>query len=317
MLVGFSVPSFAGKKICKLAHVSSTSSVMHEISMTFKREVEKAALNVEVQVYPAGQLGGTVAMMQGLQLDTVQIYPEFTFIWEGIVPEFKVWAVHYKFDSSAEAEKFARSPLHKQMVDKLVKKANVRIIGNVDAGAFTFLSTKAIRSIQDVKGLRNRVAQMAPLMESWRAYGAKPTPLDWGEVYISMATGVIDGLDNPMLDMYAEKFHEVSKYLNYTNNLFNVFSFNTSENFWKKLTDSEKSAFKNAIVIANEAGKIWVDKQWGLIEKEMKSKGVEFVQTNLAGFPESIQKNISTILGNDKQAIEVYKKIMARDYSAM
>ena len=308
---------WAGKTRVKLAHISSTNSVTHAISMAFKSEIETRLPGFEVEIYPAGQLGGTVALRQALQLNMVHIYPEFPFIWEGVVPEFKVWAVHYKFKDRDECMAFAQSPLHGQMIEKLVARAGVRLIGHADAGTFSFLANRPVHTMADLKGMKNRVAQMAPLMECWRAYGASPTPLDWGEVYTGLATGVIQGLDNPTADMVAEKFHEVSSYLNRTRNLYNVFSFNTSEAFWKGLSDEEKQVFQAAVRAADQAGRQWVESRKSAMEQAMKDQGVTFIDTDLTGFAQAVRDNIDTILDGNRGAVRIYEKIMARDYSRL
>ena len=315
LLVVLSAPSHAGKKICKLGHVNSPASLFQYQALAFKEAVEAELPDMTVEVYPAGQLGGTLALMQGLELNTVQIYPEFAYIWEGYVPEFKVLAVHYVFKDVEEFERFCKSALFNNINEKLIKKAGVRVTGNVDAGGtFQFLSRKPIHKMSDVKGVKNRCAQMAPLLGSWRSYGAKPTPLDWGEIYTSLATGVIEGVDNPVLDMYDEKFHEVTKYLNYTNNLQVLIAYNTSNAFWKSLTPHEQSVFRMAIEIANHRTKAEVNRRFAKTLKEMKGRGLKVIKTDTTAFRKAVQDNIEKILEGNKEVITFYKKIMAGGY---
>lgn len=315
LLMSLSTSSLAGKKVCKFGHVNSPASLFQYQAIEFKKAVEAELPDMTVEVYPAGQLGGTLALMQGLELNTVQIYSEFAYIWEGYVPEFKVLAVHYVFKDVEEFERFCKSALFDDINAKLAKKAGVRIIGNVDAGGtFQFLSRKPIHKMSDVKGIKNRCAQMAPLLGSWRSYGAKPTPLDWGEIYTSLATGVIDGVDNPLIDMYDEKFYEVTKYLNYTNNLQVLIAYNTSEAFWKSLTPKEQDVFKRAIEIANQKTKAEVKRRFEKVLEVLKNKGVQSIQTDTADFRKAVQDNIEKILEGNKRAIALYKKIIAGEY---
>jgi TRAP-type transport system periplasmic protein len=315
MALFMSSPCFAGKKVVKLGHVNSPASMFQFQALEFKKAVEAELPDFTVEVYPAGQLGGTLAMMQALELGTVDIYPEVAYIWEGVIPEFKVLAVHYKWDSVDGYIRFTKTPVWADMVEKLVKKAGVRIIGDVRFGGnFNFLSNKAVCSMSDVKGIKNRCAQMAPLLGCWRAYGAKPTPLDWGEIYTSLATGVIDALDNPILDMYDEKFHEVTKYLNMTNNLQNTIAYNTSEQFWKSLTEKEKDVFKRAIQTADKKSAVKAKERIGGTIADMESKGLKVIQTDTTEFKKAVQENIVSILEENERAIKVYKYIVEGNY---
>ena len=315
MAMGVSAPGFAGKKICKLGHVNSPASIFQFGALAFKEAVEKELPDWTIEVYPAGQLGGSLAMIQGLTLGTVDIYTEFINILADMVPEYQVFAVHYKFDSVDEYEKFMNSPTFAKMNEKMIKKNGITNIGNMRAGSvYNHFSNKPLNKVEDAKGLINRVAQMAPLVQCWKSYGAKPTSMDWGEIYTSLQTGVITAIDNPILDMYDEKFHEAIKYVNMTNNIYNMISYNTSVAFWDKLTDKEKEVFTKAVKVASEKGAVEVKKRLDKVTAELKKKGKEFIQTDTSGFKKAIQDNIDTILKGNKEAIDVYKKIMKKEY---
>jgi len=316
LVITFSMPSFAGKKkICKLGHVNSPASIFQYGAVAFKEAVEKELPDWTIEVYPAGQLGGTLAMIQGMTLGTVDIYTEFISVLADLVPEYKVFAVHYKFDSVDEYELFMNSATFAKMNEKMIKMNGITNIGNMAAGSvYNHFSNKPMNTVADAKGVVNRVAQMAPLVQCWKAYGAKPTSMDWGEIYTSLQTGVITSIDNPILDMYDEKFHEAIKYVNMTNNLYNMISYNTSMAFWQKLNDHEKDVFRRAVRVASIKGQMEVDKRLGGVKAELQSKNVKTIQTDTSGFKKAVQSNINTILAGDKDAIAVYQKIMKKEF---
>jgi TRAP-type C4-dicarboxylate transport system substrate-binding protein len=315
LLFGLSAPTLAAKKICKLGHVNSPASIFQYGALAFKEAVEKELPDWTIEVYPAGQLGGSLAMIQGMTLGTVDIYTEFINIIADLLPEYKVFAVHYKFDSFGEYEIFMNSATFAKMNEKMAAKNGITNIGNMAAGSvYNHFSNKPFYTVEDAKGVVNRVAQMAPLVKCWQAYGAKPTSMDWGEVYTSLQTGVITAIDNPILDMYDEKFHEAIKYVNMTNNLYNMISYNTSVMFWNKLNEKEKDAFRRAVRIASIKSQAEVDRRLGKVIKELKSKGIEFIETDTSGFKKAVQDNIETILEGNQDAIAIYKKIVAKDY---
>ncbi|OQY07124.1 MAG: hypothetical protein B6I22_03840 [Desulfobacteraceae bacterium 4572_123] len=315
LAVGMTAPGFAGKKICKLGHVNSPASIFQFGAEAFKEAVEKELPDWTIELYPAGQLGGTLAMIQGMTLGTVDIYTEFISVLADLVPEYKVFAVHYKFDSVDEYELFMNSATFAKMNDKMIKMNGITNIGNMRAGSvYNHFSNKPMYTVEDAKGVVNRVAQMAPLVQCWLAYGAKPTSMDWGEIYTSLQTGVITSIDNPILDMYDEKFHEAVKYVNMTNNLYNMISYNTSMAFWKKLSDREKDVFRRAIRVASIKGEMEVKRRLDGVKAELKSKGIKTIQTDPSGFKKAVQSNINTILAGDKDAIAVYEKIMNKDF---
>lgn len=315
LAIGMTAPGFAGKKICKLGHVNSPASIFQFGAMAFKEAVEKELPDWTIEVYPAGQLGGTLALIQGLTLGTVDIYTEFLSTFSELVPEYKVFAVHYKFDSVDEYERFLNSDTFAKMNEKMIKRNGITTIGSVRAGSvYNHFSNKPLYTVSDAKGLINRVAQMAPLVQCWKAYGAKPTSTDWGEIYTSLQTGVIDALDNPILDMYDEKFYEGIKYVNMTKNLYNMISYQTSTGFWKNLSDKEKNVFRKAIHVANTKSVIEVESRLDGVIDDLKKRGIKFIDTDTSGFKKAVRDNIDTILAGNKDAIDVYNKIMNKDF---
>ena len=315
LAIGFTAPSFAGKKICKLGHVNSPASLFQYAALIFKANVEKELPDWTIEVYPAGQLGGSLAMIQGLTLGTVDIYSEFLSVFADLVPEYKVFAVHYKFNSVDEYELFLNSPTFAAMNEKMIKTNGITTIGSVDSGAvYNHFSNTPLYKVDDAKGLVGRVAQMAPLVACWKSYGAKPTSMDWGEIYTSLQTGVVSALDNPILDMYDEKFHEAIKYVNMTGNLVNMIDYQTSYAFWKKLSEKEKDVFKRAIRSASIKTKMEVDRRLDAVKIELESKGIKFIDTDTSGFKTAIVENIDTILEGNKDAINTYQAIVNGKY---
>ena len=120
---------------------------------------------------------------------------------------------------------------------------------------------------------------------------------------------MVEGVDNPMLDMYDEKFYEVTKYLNLFNHLHTIIAYNTSDTFWKSLNAHEQSVFRMAIKIANLKAKAIVKNKVDEAIENMKSKGVEIIETDTAEFRTAISSNIEKILSGNNDAINVYKMI--------
>ena len=135
LAIGMSTPGFAGKKICKLGHVNSPASIFQFGALAFKEAVEKELPDWTIEVYPSGGLGGTLALIQGLTLGTVDIYTEFISTFADLVPEYKVFAVHYKFDSVDEYELFMNSATFAKMNEKMIKMNGITTIGNMRAGS--------------------------------------------------------------------------------------------------------------------------------------------------------------------------------------
>jgi TRAP-type C4-dicarboxylate transport system substrate-binding protein len=135
--------------------------------------------------------------------------------------------------------------------------------------------------------------------------------LSFSEVYTSLSTNLVQAIDNPIADMYHENFHEVTDYLCMTKDLVNVVSWNFSERVWQSLTPQEQKWVTETAVEIQPAVKAWSDKDDAAALESFKKEGIEIIETDLTGFADKIAANINTVLGGDKELIQLYKDIRA------
>ena len=303
---------YAKAKVLKFGHVNSPASHFHFASMEFKRVLEKNSNGaLKIEVYPSEQLGTGQEHIQGLILGTIACNPEIDVLLGNVAPLYNVWGAFYLFDSVENVKKFKAGPLQKRMNDQAISKG-IRQIGYYDCNnVFNMLSTRPINNLADLKGLKNRTIPVQSLLNGWKALGSSVVGLSFSEVYTSLSTNLIQAIDNPVADMYHEKFHEVTDYLNMTQDLINVVSWNFSEKVWQSLTPQEQKWVTEAAIEIQPAVKAWSDKDDKLAYDAFEKKGIKIVNTDLTGFAEKIGGNIEIILDGDEEVISLYNDIRA------
>lgn len=312
LIIGLPTGVQAKAKVLKFGHVNAPSSHYQFACLEFKKILEKKSNGaLKVEVYPAEQLGTGQEHIQGLVLGTIACNPEIDVLLANVAPLYNVWGVFYLFDSMDNVKKFKAGPLQEQMNKQAISKG-IRQIGYYDCNhIFNMFSKKPVAKLADLKGLKNRTIPVPSLIAGWKALGSSVVGLSFSEVYTSLATNLIQAVDNPIADMYHEKFHEVTDYLCMTQDLINVVSWNFSEKVWQDLTPQEQ---KWVVETANEvqpAVKKWADKDKQLAMDAIKKKGMKVINTDLTGFADRISSNIDEILGGDKEVIKLYKDIRA------
>ena len=304
--------TFAKVKVLKFGHVNSPSSHFHFASMEFKKVLEaKSNGTIRVEVYPAEQLGTGQEHIQGLVLGTIACNPEIDVLLGNVAPLYNVWGVFYLFDSVENVKKFKAGPLQEKMNQQAISKG-IRQIGYCDCNnVFNMLSKKPIYKLADLKGLKNRTIPVESLIAGWKALGSSVVGLSFSEVYTSLSTNLIQAIDNPIADMYHEKFHEVTDYLCMTKDLVNVVSWNFSEKVWQSLTSQEQQWVTETAVEIQPAVKAWSDKDDEAGLKAFKKKGIKIIETDLTGFADQIAANIDKVLSGKQETIQLYKEIRA------
>jgi tripartite ATP-independent transporter DctP family solute receptor len=197
-------------------------------------------------VFAGGTLGGDAANVSALQGGTV----EFVMLNSGIlasqVKDFEVYDFPFIFANAKEADTIVDGPFGQKLHAKLAEKG---IIGL----AYTELgfrnitnSKKPISTVEDLAGLKLRVIPNAINIDWVKAVGANPTPLAFPEVYAALEQKAIDGQENPLSVILANKFFEVQKNLAVTNHQYNPQSIIFSKKVWDTLTPADQKVLQDA-----------------------------------------------------------------------
>ena len=212
----------------------------------------KTGGKIKVNLFPGGVLGGDQANVSALQGGTLEMVVMNSGILASQVKEFAIYDFPFQFASAKEADFVVDGPFGKMMHDKLQDKAMVGL-AYWELGFRNLTNSKRpINKIEDLAGLKIRVIPN-PINLDWvKAIDANPTPMAFPEVYGALESKALDGQENPLNVILANKFAEVQKYLTLTNHQYNPQSLLISKKFWDTLSPAEKKIIGDA---AQEAAK--------------------------------------------------------------
>jgi len=171
---------------------------------------------IDIAVYPYGTLGDSRDINELAQLGVVDfVYTDYAWI-SSFVPQVQVLTLNYLWPRERVAEVMEWVVKNGKLMPLLEQKfrANGLVpLAIVYEGWQWMSSKKPIESMADVKGLKLRLMASKLLVESYKSYGAAPTPMSYGEVYSGLQTGLIDAQVNPLFAIYSMKFFEVQDYV--------------------------------------------------------------------------------------------------------
>lgn len=216
-LVIAAVPAQA-KTTIKLAHVCTEDDIFHIQSVKFKELVEaRTKGDVEIRIFPNKQLGGketdliNMVQMGTIGLATITCGPITTFD-----PLFGILDMPFLFTSSAQAYKVLDGPIGERFLNSLAK-VNIKGLAFGERG-FRNVSNNVRPIVQpaDLQGIKIRVMESPIYIDLFKALGANPLPMGWGEVYTALQQGTIDAQENPPWVLWAFKIYEVQKFYSLT-----------------------------------------------------------------------------------------------------
>jgi len=220
VFVSFGIASagvYKGKKIqAKLASEEIEGDFMTVWARNFSDHMKKwSGGKIDVNVYPYGTLGATGDINELCQLGVVQfVFSDYAWI-SSFVPQAQVLALNYLFPTEKVPEVLdwmARNGELMPLMEKAFRKNGLVPLSIMFEGWQWLSSKKEIKSLDDMKGLKLRLMSSKLLVEDYKAYGAAPTPMSYGEVYSGLQMGLIDAQVNPLFAIYSMKFYEVQNY---------------------------------------------------------------------------------------------------------
>jgi len=215
-LAGMTAPVTAADITLRLGHVLAPSHQFHRgMELAAEKLAELTDGRVELQVFPSSQLGTERDMHVSIRtggVDMMLASPGGASIH---LPELAVLDAPYLFDDDPHWRAVVYGPIGEEWEQKVVEASGVHIVGWFPRGT-RHVATKgiALNTIDDIRNVKIRVADIPPYPQVFRAFGATATPVAFAEMYSALQAGVVDGADIPLDTMLAQKLYEVADHVN-------------------------------------------------------------------------------------------------------
>ncbi|MCX5736747.1 MAG: TRAP transporter substrate-binding protein [candidate division NC10 bacterium] len=265
----------ANKVTAKLSHFFPTTTPFHTAAQKLAElAAQKSGGALDIQVFPAGQLGDDKAQFEQVRLGGVQMALGSSGILAQTVPAFDVFEAPYLFDDHNHFAKVIRSPIRQELSERIIKAAGVRVAALGFGGFRNVFTKKPVGSLADMKGLRIRTPEIPVYVETFKALGASPTPLPYLEVYLALQQGTIDGAENPLSSGTDQKWPEVVKFVALTRHQATGQSFQVNERWYQGLSPDLRKAIDESCLEASEyLGTLMVERD-AKFETVLKQAGV-------------------------------------------
>ncbi len=286
-IVATAPPALAGAKIdvTVVMHNARTEEIVWGIANRIKADLEKNT-NGEMAVRLLGpEVGGERDLQEGTSRNEFQIFQSGDMAVSTYGAKYAVTTVPFVFPGYEGVDKAYKGPLGEKLNEAMIKNGNLRIIGLSRRGARLLTAGKPILSPAELKGLKLRVPEIKTWVDVWKEIGALPTPVAWPEVFTALQTGVVNGQENPILQIYEGKLYEVQKFVMMTEHISSYFHWVVNEKFYQGLTPANRKIVEDAIKNATAWGSgKQAEKSNELRATMEKNYGVKFVEVDKQKF---------------------------------
>ncbi len=242
--------------VIKFSHVVANDTPKGKAAEYFKKRAEALTRGkVRIEVYANSTLYKDKEEMEALQIGAVQMLaPSLAKFGPLGVKEFEVFDLPFIFDGYDDLHKVTQGPIGRDLLDKLSARG-ITGLAYWDNGFKSFSANRSLTSPADLRGLKMRIQSSKVLDAQMRALGALPQVMAFSEVYQALQTGVVDGTENPISNLYTQKMHEVQKHLTLTEHGYLGYALITNKKFWDGLPADVRGqlelAVKEATTYAN------------------------------------------------------------------
>ncbi|WP_339283519.1 TRAP transporter substrate-binding protein [Oceanobacillus sp. FSL K6-3682] len=296
-------------KVLRLGHIQNESNAWHKGSLKFAELVEeKTNGSVKVEVYPSSTLGEDRDLVEGMQIGTVD-FALVAGVMSNFYEPYSILELPYLFHDLDHLEEFVYGDEGKRLQDDMLEETGVRGLEFWLRGPRELTTNKLVESPEDLRGQKIRVPNIEASVEGWKAMGASPTPMNFGEVYSSLQTGVIDAQENPIEFTASARIQEVQNYLVMTDHVFGYVQLLMSDKTFEELTEAESEAVLEAAEEARNYQNDLVFQEEEAAIQAMLDADVEIIEVDQEPFREAVQ-DINEKLA-DKYGRELYDTIQS------
>lgn len=225
----------------RFGHGSSTTSYGHLSAVEFKNYVEeKSGGDLVIDIFPAGQLGKGKDLLTGTRLGTIDMTMAGNPWMTGFNPVQNVLDIPFIFDDHAHVYRVLDGEVGEKLFASM-EEHDLKGIAFWEIGFRNVINSKRpIETVADLKGLKIRTTGNKAHIQAFKLLGANPQPMPFGEVYLALQTGVVDGTEHPVNEIYAMKFHEVTDHLSLTRHAYTAMVVTMNLDRWKSLSPEQQ-----------------------------------------------------------------------------
>lgn len=318
----FSMVGAAGAAIrLKYGHVERIEEPQHQFALYLADRVKELTDGrIIIDVYPNAQLGEVNELINGVSAGTIEMGHHVFASLAQIYPDAAVFSLPYLYRDIKHAIAAANpdtSPVMQKINEELIKRGNLRVIGAYTRG-YRHLSAKfPVYKPSDLQGRKIRGIPLQMWTSLIKGMGAIPVPVAIAEVPTALMTGLIEGQENPLAQMWAAKLYEVQSHIMLTGHMADLLCVFINNSVWEKIPESDRALLKQAMAEASAYSLDFALKAEQEYIEKFREKGVTIISEkdglDVAAFREAVSKQVREDFPNWADYIEEIQKIRVEE----
>ena len=277
-------------------------------------EIEKNSNGtLKITVYPSGVLGTQGEAIDMLRTGSLALETSGPSILASFYDPVQVMSLPYAFDNAAQGYAYFESEAGQKIFNNVILgKSGVRTLDVWYFGDRN-LTTSGInvKTPKDLAGKAIRCMDTPVSKTVIKSLGGSPVPINFGELYLALQTGVVAGQENPIPTIIAQKFYEVQNTIVLTKHSVHMGTVHVSEIIWKSLSDEQRDVIVKALKKYRPMIEARINENTVSGLKLLKDKGMTILEPDLTPFRENAKAMIQSTYGGNKDWMDTIREFEA------
>jgi tripartite ATP-independent transporter DctP family solute receptor len=311
-LLVFCTMLLVGILICAVAQAATTFRVSHTLDpnshynkgLMYLNDLlqKKSNGDLKLDIYHSSQLASERDAVEGVTQGILEMTLSSTGPLTNFTKAFMIFDLPFIVHDRVKAYTWFDGPQGQKILDSVHKQNMVGL--SIWENGFRHLTNSKLPVVkpEDAKGLKIRLMENAVHLATFRALGAYPTPMPFGELFTAMQQKTVDGQENPLVIIATSKFNEVQKYLALSGHFYSPAILLINKDVWDKLTPEQQKIMKECVSEARDwERKFSIDMDAKLVA-DLKAAGMEVSEPDKAVWAkalESVYKQFESDIGKD------------------
>lgn len=259
----------------KISHVVAENTPKHSGALAMKEYIENETDGkIKVEVYPNSSLFGDADEYQNLVANNVQFIIPSTNKLIGQNEKFLIPAIPYLFDDDEKAMEFWDGEKGQEILQSLEKDGVIGLHVWPNGVKHLTNSKRPIKEPRDLEGLKLRADGGKIVSEIYDPFNVTTETIPFGDLYVALEQGVVDGQENPFSNIETQKFDEVQKFMTLTGHTRVDYVLLTNTTFWNNLNDETRQIIKNGVKEGTQVARIEAKKLNEKSYEKIKERGL-------------------------------------------
>ena len=277
--------------VLKLGTTVNEEDSFHVAATKFAELVEERTDGAyKIEIYPNGALGDEAAMLESMQIGTLDAAIITSGPFVNFAPDMGVLDMPFLFASNEQAYKILDGEIGQELLGEL-EGANLKGLAYAERGFRNLTnSTRPVENASDIAGLKVRVMENEVYTATFKALGVNAVPMAWSEALTALQQGTIEGQENPVNVLYSYKLWETQKYATLTRHAYASAIITMSLDIFNSLPADVQEIFKTSAQEAAEYERQWVADNEADQLQALKDNGMEVIEDpDVASFQAAVQ----------------------------